>query len=366
MNTAPIVVDRTMGETNMLYVSATICLPGSQGSTQCSTVDHMLLDTGSVGVRVMASALGPTLASRLPAQTGASNDPTGGAPIAQCATFMGGYTWGSIKRADVTIGGKTAGNLPLQVIGDGAYAMPAECNSRGMIDLNTVAALGANGVIGIGHTARDFPLAAQQVLSAVYYYCPSTGSCTGTRVPLDTQVMNPVADFSSDNNGTIIRLPALPADGQTTATGELVFGVGTRQNNALPSTANIVPVDQSGFFTTVYKGITLTGVFDSGTNVYYFPDSTIPSAGVWYTPSSPLSLSAVLKASSGAGTPVAVPFSVGNGLSLRANLNAAYDNLGARLSGGFMWGLPFFFGRNVYTVLEGTKIGTQTGPFVAF
>ncbi|MFM0401222.1 DUF3443 domain-containing protein [Paraburkholderia aspalathi] len=366
MNTVPIVVDRTMGETNMLYVSATICIPGSQGSTQCSTVDHMLLDTGSVGVRVMGSALGSTLASRLPAQTGASNDPTGGAPIAQCAIFMGGYTWGSIKRADVTIGGKTAGNLPVQVIGDGAYAMPSECNSRGMIDLNTAAALGANGVIGIGHTARDYPLAARQVLSATYYYCPSTSSCTGTRVPLDTQVMNPVADFTSDNNGTIIRLPALPADGQATATGELVFGVGTRQNNALPSMANIVPVDQNGFFTTVYKGNTLTGVFDSGTNVYNFPDATIPYAGVWYTPSPALSLSAVLKATSGVGTPVTVPFSVGNGLSLRANLNAAYDSLGAKFSGGFMWGLPFFFGRSVYTVLEGAKIGTQTGPFVAF
>ena len=150
--------------------------------------------------------------------------------------------------------------------------------------------------------------------------------------------MNPVADFTSDNNGTIIRLPALPADGQATATGELVFGVGTRQNNALPSMANIVPVDQNGFSTTVYKGNTLTGVFDSGTNVYNFPDATIPYAGVWYTPSPALNLSAILKATSGVGTPVTVPFSVDNGLSLRANLNAAYDSLGAKFSGGFMWG----------------------------
>jgi hypothetical protein len=30
---------------------------------------------------------------------------------------------------------------------------------------------------------------------------------------------------------------------------------------------------------------------------------------------------------------------------------------------GFLWSLPFFYGRNVYTVL---KIGSQTGPFVAF
>jgi hypothetical protein len=64
--------------------------------------------------------------------------------------------------------------------------------------------------------------------------------------------MNPVADFTSDNNGTIISLPVLPSGGQATATGQLTFGVGTQQNNALPSTANIVPLDQNGYFTTSY------------------------------------------------------------------------------------------------------------------
>ncbi|MGF7136183.1 hypothetical protein P3T40_007695 [Paraburkholderia sp. EB58] len=33
---------------------------------------------------------------------------------------------------------------------------------------------------------------------------------------------------------------------------------------------------------------------------------------------------------------------------------------------GFLWSLPFFYGRNVYTVLNNAKIGSQTGPFVAF
>jgi hypothetical protein len=36
------------------------------------------------------------------------------------------------------------------------------------------------------------------------------------------------------------------------------------------------------------------------------------------------------------------------------------------MDGGFLWGLPFFYGRNVYTVLDGARIGSQTGPFVAF
>lgn len=330
----------------------------------------MLIDTGSAGVRVLASALGSALAGRLPAQTGATDDPTGGAPIAECTQFLSGYTWGPIKRADVTIGGKVAGNLPLQVISDGAYAVPSDCQSSGLGDLGTAANLGANGVIGISSAIRDWPLAAQHPLSATYYYCPSTGACKGTRVPLDTQVMNPVANFTSDNNGTIIRLPALPAGGRASATGELVFGIGTQQNNALPSNANIIPLDSDGFFTTVYKGGTfIKGAIDSGSNTNTFRDTAIPF-DQWYryTPSTLLSLSAVLKSSNGATAPIAVPFQVANMASLMAGQYAAHDNLGVYTSSSsyFLLGLPFFYGRNVYTVLNGSRAGTQTGPFIAF
>lgn len=95
VNTFPITVERWTGNyANMPYVTVTLCIPGVQGSTQCATIDHMQLDTGSAGVRVLASALGPALASRLPAQSGATNDPTGNAPITECAVFGSGYTWG--------------------------------------------------------------------------------------------------------------------------------------------------------------------------------------------------------------------------------------------------------------------------------
>jgi hypothetical protein len=32
----------------------------------------------------------------------------------------------------------------------------------------------------------------------------------------------------------------------------------------------------------------------------------------------------------------------------------------------FVWGLPFFYGRSVYTALNNATIGAHTGPFVAF
>ncbi|NPT60605.1 DUF3443 domain-containing protein [Paraburkholderia elongata] len=377
VNTVPILVDRTIpgSSVNMPYVTVTICIPGVQSANQCATIDHMLLDTGSAGVRVMASALGSALAGRLPAQTGATNDPTGGAPIAQCATFGSGYTWGSIKRADITIGSKTAGNLPIQVISDAAYpTTPSDCASRGISNIgSTVSELGANGVVGISPSLTDYPLAAQSALSATYYYCPSTGSCTGARVPLDSQVMNPVANFTSDNNGTIIRLPALPAGGQATAAGELVFGIGTRKNNALPSTANVLKVDNSGAFSTVYQGRTLTSYVDSGTNVLWFPDTTMPTNfRDFYVPPTTLNLSATwysvdYSAVRKTGTVLTVPFSIANSSNLLASQYAAYDNLGVFWSEWtFLWGLPFFYGRDVYTALSTAKVGTQTGPFIAF
>jgi hypothetical protein len=257
-----------------------------------------------------------------------------------------------------------------QVIGDSAYATPADCASVGLGNIGTVTDLGANGVVGISSAVRDFPLAAQYALSATYYYCPSTGSCKGTRVPLDTQVMNPVANFTSDNNGTIIRLPALPAGGQPSATGELVFGIGTQQNNRLSSNANIIALDGNGFFTTAYKGSLFgRGVMDSGSNTNTFQDRSIPFDS-WgrYTPSTALSLSAILKPNSGAAASATVPFQVANTANLMNGQYAAHDDLAVytSLSSYFIWGLPFFFGRDVYTALNGAQVGAQTGPFVAF
>jgi hypothetical protein len=329
----------------------------------------MVLDTGSVGVRIMAEALDPAIAALLPARTGATDDASGTAPIAQCATFASGHTFGPIRLANVTIGGKSATNLPVQIVGERHFSKPADCLARGGADLGSVGELGGNGIVGIGRRAQDYPEAVAAILPANYYYCPPGTACTGTRMPLAKQVMNPVASFASDNNGTIIRLPALPPGGKESVAGELVFGVGTRQNNMLAADAVILPLDSNGGFTTVYQGRTLTdSAIDSGTDMYRFPDATIPTDayGNHYTPLNTLNLSATLKPSSGASAGTIVTFSIANSTSLLANNYGAYDSLGGTDSSYFLWGLPFFFGRSVATVLDNTKVGEQSGPFVAF
>lgn len=359
-------MERWTSYVNIPYVSVTICIPGGQGANQCATIDHMQVDTGSVGVRVLGSALESALATSLPAQTGATDDPTGNAPIAECAQFNSGFTWGSVKRADVTIGSKVATNMPIQVIADGKYPTPSDCQSRGGTKLDTATLMGANGVVGISTGQRDYAAAATTALPATYYYCTSATSCTSTRVPLDTQVMNPVANLTSDNNGTIIRLPALPAGGLASAKGELVFGIGTQANNALPSNPNVLALNQSGYFTTTYKGGSYLSAIDSGSNANFFTDTTVPYSGDWFVPTSTLTLSANLVGAASGSAPVTVPFSLANGFSLLANQYAAYDSLGSPMYGTFLWGLPFFYGRSVYTALNNMTIGTRTGPFIAF
>ena len=60
-NNLPVTVEPKIGNafstsinTNILYATVTVCVPGTN---QCQTVDHVQVDTGSVGLRIMASKL---------------------------------------------------------------------------------------------------------------------------------------------------------------------------------------------------------------------------------------------------------------------------------------------------------------------
>ena len=85
--------------TNGVFASATICAPGS--NSNCATVDHLLVDTGSMGLRVLESAI-PSLS--LPA-VNASN----GSAAYNCVSFVdGSFLWGPVQGATVTLGKETA------------------------------------------------------------------------------------------------------------------------------------------------------------------------------------------------------------------------------------------------------------------
>ena len=343
---------------NLPFVSVTLCRPGT---ATCQTIDHVLVDTGSYGVRIIAGALDPALA--LPPVTGAAGNPVG-----ECGQFLSGFLWGSVHRADLKIAGETAASLPVQQVGTAGFdSVPPGCSSTGA-NIGTVAALGANGILGVGLFNQDCGNAcAVRVIAGTYYEC-AAAACTGAVMPLADQVANPIAAFATNNNGMALALPAVAAGGATALTGALIFGIDTQTNNRVGS-ATVDAVNGSGNFTTTYKGAALTSSFlDSGSNGLFFPDATIPlCSGLrgFYCPAATLALSAVNTSANGAASGT-VDFSVENVQALDGTILAAAlgGNIGRATS--FVWGLPFFFGRTVFFAIDGAATAHGPGPYWAY
>jgi hypothetical protein len=183
-----------------------------------------------------------------------------------------------------------------------------------------------------------------------------------------------VFNFPTDNNGVIVELPAVN-DVAPTVNGSLIFGIGTQSNNALPSTATVLNLDTSDSFTTNFASQSLTGSFiDSGSNGLFFPDPALAGSvcpgtdSSWYCPTSTLTgLSATNVGATGSPSST-VTFSVDNFETVTAAnpTDAAFSNLAGPNTGGFDWGLPFFYGRNVFTGIDGTTVGTTPTPFFAY
>jgi hypothetical protein len=188
---------------------------------------------------------------------------------------------------------------------------------------------------------------------------------------LAQQVPNPVALFAADNNGVVISLPSVPSGGALSVSGSLLFGIGTQTNNGLGN-ANVFALDpNTGNFTTVFNNQSLADSFlDSGSNALYFPNSTLPvCSGFYYCPATTQTFSALIQGSN--GSRATINFSVANVNTLFAANNGtftAFSNLAGPNpdNNGFDWGLPFFFGRTVFTVIEGKNAAGSVGPYVAF
>jgi hypothetical protein len=364
-NVQPITVDGgPVGIPDLAFTSITICAPGS--TTACQTIDHILVDTGSVGLRIVASVLAPGLA--LPQQVDAT-----GNPLVECVQFADGFTWGPVKVVDLTIAGEKASSLQMQVIGDAAFpVVPASCSNSGPPE-NTVPTFGANGLLGVGLFLLDCGAACvQSAIPGAYYSCPSSG-CRATQVALNKQLQNPVSLFSADNNGVIIQLPPVPAGGAATVNGSLIFGIGTQTDNGLGSAVVLTVDPNTGYIVTTFGGVTLSHSYiDSGSSVLFFGTSAFPpctGAGTGlYCPASTQNLSATLQGVNKAASTLS--FSVANAdqlFSANPTFNA-FSNIAAPNpdAASFAWGLPFFLGRSVYTAIETRSTPGGVGPYYAF
>ena len=101
-NVAPLIVDSGPqgGEVNLAFVTVTVCVPGTN---QCQDIDHVQVDTGSEGLRLLSGVLTNIT---LPSDNS----------LAECLVFADGYVWGPLATADVTIAGESAQSVPVHVL----------------------------------------------------------------------------------------------------------------------------------------------------------------------------------------------------------------------------------------------------------
>jgi len=347
---------------NGLFTTVTVCAPGT---SNCQSIPGVLVDTGSFGLRLLASAVGG-LGASLPQQNGSN-----GNLVFECAQFVDSVLWGPVKSADVVLANETAKSVPIELIDASSVPVPSGCKAIGPAEEN-VASLGANGILGIGFFVADCGNACTSapVTNPGFYYSCIASSCTVAAEPLSQQVQNPVASFAQDNNGVVIELPAAAASGPTLS-GSLVLGIGTEGDNGIGSEELFAP-DRFGNMLTTFKGHQYPGFLDTGSNGYFFLDSKTTgiadcstSQKGFYCPASPVNLSAVNNSAQGSSS--TVNFTIVSASQLFSNSNDfVFPTLGGSNPGIFDWGLPFFLGRNVFVAIEGRNTPAGAGPFWAY
>lgn len=389
---------------NGIYISVNVC---QRGTTNCVLIDNVLVDTGSIGLRLIPSALGSLTLSQIM---------QGGNPLLECIQYGDtSYSWGPMQLADVKIAGEQALNIPVQVIGATNFAAPATCLTMpvasGQGNNDTVQTLGAKGILGIagnngssdGEGIVDCGSFCSSSLSGnPYYICPG-GNCTEVLVSTSVQAANAVAAFSSDKNGVMITFPSVPATGTTLLSGTINFGIGTQTDNAL-SNVTVFAMDACGDLPTVtFSGISYTdtscngtgsgmgGFFDTGSNALYVLDSnTVHSFNNNIADCTNANESGFYCVTNGGNVTLTNISLLGNGVGSRtislnimdANAlfttnNSVFDDLGgdgftsspSPANDFFDFGSPFFFGGTVFIGIGGvTGVDSNTAPagFVAF
>lgn len=360
-NQTPIIVDLGVNESaplNRPFVTVTLCVPGTD---TCQTIDHVLLDTGSDGLRVPASIL--KNAAMYP-QLMLDNQ-----PLYTCANYAAGYDFGSMNLTDVVWGGETAKSVPFQIIDDSQpqVGIPASCDATGSY-FDFIAA-GQNAIIGVRNSVFD---------ADTNYTCVN-GTCNPvTNLPESMLIASPVIRMPVDNNGVLLQFPNIPANGATSFTGTLTFGINTQSNNTVKSNVNLLYTRDS-LFNASYNNTNYQGTFDSGTPFIIFSDNTLPLCTGefegFYCPSSPMQINAVFTSYDGrnqvnSSYPLANP-AIYWGNAIAGNTLLPYA--GAPCAGCesfadsiFLWGLPYFYGKTVYSIFPGAMVNGESAPALGF
>ncbi len=344
---------------NKLFVELTVC----NRSHQCRIVPQVLVDTGSVGVRLSRGALGGL---ELDAEKDAE-----GRPVGAWARFGSGDLWGTVNLAQVRIGKlATLRPIPIQVI-DRPERRETLPPGYGDPDARLMAIDMANGILGISpqrHQPNGYFVESRSAAG------DDAGSWHATQLQRAMQIANPIADLPVPyDGGSVIRLPEVdPASGDETASGELGLGIGAATDRLFPPHARIVAhqLDAAGMFRAAISGHEFDVLIDSGTNAlsldlkplgvalhprhpYYDAPATqqfhldVRSGDALVRLQRPLYVGATVKYLKANQRHGALPMVVGWDPHASRQINVL--------------GLPFFYGRTVATGLSDTVNPFQLG-----
>jgi hypothetical protein len=358
--------------TNSPVTTVTIC---TTDGVHCDTIPNVLVDTGSFGFRVFQSLLVQTQGRLV--QSSPSSGPANS--LAECFAYAGGTSdWGPVVQAKLILGGETTAALPVQLIDASYSGIPDSCEGP---DTDPTSA-GFNGILGVGGFVADCTGQGcdTNANNEIYYSC-SGSTCTGATVAVGSQVSNPVASLSTDNNGIAIQLPAIDQNGAVSVTGYLVLGIGTEADNTpTPSQVVVYPVDPTLYnFNTNFDNVNLNAFIDSGSSIFFFPTNSYIGACApddvnygLFCPGTISTLSAQMIGTNNTPSET-IEFNVLNPDYAFSSDDPNYvfndiagvsnQNLIGSDSSDFDWGLPFFFGRTLYVGFDkkGSVLSENTG-----
>jgi len=346
-NQLPITVSAGPGsnvEMNRPFASVTIC----GGTTTCQTINNVLVDTGSSGLRLFSSLITIPLATQ----------PTLNGMVYECIPFENTYAWGPVVNADVHLSGEVASNASIQLIGDTTLAAPAAC-ANGLSPMSTPQQSGVNGILGI----LGLTDCGSTCTTGAYnqYWACADSACQALQAP-PQPVGNPVSLFPTDNNGIVFDMPGISSAGAVNVQGSIYFGIGTQSNNQLGSAVQyqqpfLTQINGNSYFVGIDSGTPWLGVLNDGV-------FGLPLCGSVYCPPSPVNFTYEIVGTNGA-TFNANLTAADPTAAQQAGMTADQTIMGAGPGGNtIMLGFPFFY--NMKLFFSWANPATGSTNYVAF
>jgi hypothetical protein len=355
---------------NTMYVSITLCK--DQTGTNCQTIDNIILDTGSFGLKINKSALPESFIASL-TRVKTTNDET----VYACNTFGSGYVFASEHYAVLQLAGDYSDNVIVQIIENSPTAeIPDSCLAKGPFD--NFEDFGANGIIGVNPAltlSNNTILLYRKDTNGIYVALTESEA---NSVPILNQ--NPLTSLHYNNNGFVIQIPPTLTNTNTNIHGNLVLGINTNVNNMITKNTNLIVASESSLSTVCNSGCfyskienpesTIPAVFDSGTNSWVFISNNIPLCSYGYCPESPFVWNSWV---------FSYDFAPNESYQVTAIITKDEESAGQELSFSVMpgwgyentnnetlYGSPFFFGKNVYIVFPSKQNSSPIWGFESY